>query len=160
MSVVPGDCFKSKTPLSKEILKSCLIDGGRTKITEKVTADSELNQSDLAACIALHVTPEGRVGQAEFVTFGGPVTLPFTAKKAWPNAPEELELIITINDLNNIVWPREKSTSSWIDYKDNRVSYRWISRDPLSNREDSDALDDQETEDDINCSGWSVRLNL
>ena len=128
--------------------------------TEVGQRSPKFNQNELSACIAIHVTGEGRCGQTEFFTFGGPLTLPFKPRKAWPNAADDLELAITINDLNSIVWPRGKTVSPWIDSKDNKVSYRWINVDPQSSREDTDALDELDTENELNCTGWCVRLNI
>ena len=124
MSVITGEVFKSKIPLTRKKIKTWCIKGGRQKIADKITTEPGFNQHELSAVIAIHLTPEGRAGQTELVTFGSPLTLPFKAKKAWPTANEELELIISVTDLKLITWPRGKTCSPWLDSEVTKVNFR------------------------------------
>ena len=109
----------------------------------------------MSAAVAVHITPDGRCGQTELFTAGGPLTGSVKAAKVWPGADENLELTISFEDLSSVRWVKNQVNTKWMNSTDTRIAYRWT-----NHGEDDEILDDQETEDTIGCDGWSVRLNI
>ena len=160
MSVISSDCLKAKKAIPVSTIKDLTIDGGFTKISETVHESVDFPHDCLSATIAVHLTPEGRCGPTEIIAFGGPLSVSIQAKKLWPSAPDQRELIITIEEINQVKWIRNYMYTNWIDSKDPKVSFKWIDHDPNSSRDEADALDEEESETEIGCAGWSLRLNL
>ena len=86
---------------------------------------------------------------------GGPLNGSIKASKIWPGAHENLELSVSFEDLSAIRWLRNETVTNWIDSHDSKIAYHWT-----DHTEGDDPLDDQDTENDISCEGFSVRLNI
>ena len=160
MSVISSQALKSKKPIPTSTLKTLCIDGGFTKISESCQDSEDFPEDSFSATVAIHLTPDGRCGPTEVVSFGGPLTVSFTAKKLWPTSEDSLELIVTLEDLNQVKWVQNNLHTNWFDSKDARITYKWVNHEPNTPREDEEALDEDECEADIACTGFSFRLNL
>ena len=156
MSVISSDPLRGKKPISQELIKKLIIDGGHTKISEKIQAKEDFSRDALSATVAINITNDGRCGQSELVNLGGPLSGSIKASKVWQNCPEDLELTVLIEDTNALRCQRGLLSTRWYDSKDNRISYKWSQHA----NEDDDALDDNDTETDISCTGFSIRLNF
>ena len=69
MSVISSDALRGKKVISQEIITSLLIDGGHTKISEKIQAGEDYSGEVLAAAVAIAITNDGRCGNAEPVSY-------------------------------------------------------------------------------------------
>ena len=156
MSVINSDALQGKKPIPQELINTLCIDGGRTKISEKIQVNKDFSGEVLSAAVAVHLTNDGRCGQAELINLGGPLSGSIKASKVWPNSAEELEPTVLIEDINQVKCHRNLMSSKWYDSKDPKISYKWSKH----SNEDDDPLDDQETEVEVNCTGFSIRLNF